>query len=534
MFSIRCARLVSLFAVLAVAASAQVVVLTPTSTIINPAGGNLVFNASVTYSAPPSALAFSASIPTGWSYVSTGPDGPGVAPAAGTTGTLDWIYVAAPPSPVSFNFTVAYPANIAGVQPLTSTTIARDNVGSQAVTTPGPNVVLAVPSNNAIWNGGAGSWTDTAQWAGGVVPANAGATTFGARINAGTATIIAPVTVNDLLLIGGTINNSSVLTIAGSGSDWEAGVLSGLGQLVIAPAAFLTATTGSNHDFPQTVITNQGQFIWNGGGSLRSGNGGAFINAAGATFTDASSGAPAKITNTSGGTFTFTNFGTYLKTGGTETKIEIPFINQGSIIANAGNLHFDATFTQTSGNMVLAAGATAQFDQGLNLAGGSLFGSGTIAGSVTVPANSPATFISPGSILGQLVVQGNLNLISTSQLLFDIGGTAQGTSYDSLNVTGTANVAGTLTLNLVNGARSTILPTNTFTLINAASLTGTFANAANGARLFATDGQSSFLVAYTSTSLTLSGFSAIPEPSTWALLMTGLAVLAVTTLRRRR
>jgi hypothetical protein len=536
-------------AAFATAVPAQTVVLTPTTTIFNQAGGTLVFSASVSYSTPPSVLAFSANIPSGWSYESTGDNGPNVAPAYGTTGTLDWIYTSAPPSPINFNFTVKYPANVSGAQPLTSSTLTRDTAGSAGVTATGPAVTLTVPSNNGVWNVASGDWATATNWTGlatGVVPNNSGGTTFGASISSGTATIIAPVTVNDLLLLGGTINNGSILTIAGSGSNWEAGVFSGVGQvvgqLVVVPGAFLTATTVANHDFPQATITNNGQFIWNGTGSLRSGNGGAFINAAGATFTDASSGAPAQITNTSiGGTFTFTNVGTYLKTGNTETTISIPFINQGgSLFANAGTLHFGAAVSQTgaTGNITVAAGATATFDQGLNLAGGSLIGSGTIMGAVTVPAANPtATFISPGSILGQLNIQGNLTLASTSTLIFDLGnGTTAGTSYDFLNVTGQANLAGTLTLNLVNGAKSTIQSNYIFTLISSTQpLTGVFSNAANGARFFTSDLQSSFLVTYTNNSLTLTGFSTpIPEPSTWALLLTGAAALAFSTRRRRR
>lgn len=537
-----CVRLITPIALFAATAAAQVVVLTPTSTIFDPAGGTLMFNASVSYSAPPSALAFSASIPAGWSYVSTGTGGPNVAPLLGDTGTLSWIYTSAPPSPVMFSFTVAYPASVSGVQPLTSNTISRDTAGSPGVTTTGPAVTLTVPSNSGVWSGNSGNWTDPAQWTGlasGVVPNNSGGTSFGAKITAGTATVISPVSINDLLLIGGTISNNSTLTIAGSGSDWEAGVFSGVGtlsNLVIAPGAFLTATTSANHDFPQTTITNQGQFIWNGSGSLRSGNGGAFVNASGATFTDASGGAPAQITsNTIGGSFSFTNLGTYLKSGNSETRIDIPFINQGTLFANAGNLHFGATFNQSTGNIIVAAGATAQFDQGLNLAGGSLIGSGTIAGNVIVPTGSAATFISPGSILGQLTVQGDLTLASTSQLLFDLGnGTVQGTSYDFLSVTGRTTVAGTLTINLVNGAQATIPPNYTFTLINSTlGLSGRFANAPDNTRFFTTDLQSSFLVTYTGNSLSLTNFVAVPEPSTWALLFTGLGVLGLTAWRRR-
>ena len=75
------------FAVIATAASAQTIVFTPNSTTFDPAGGNLSFTALITYVTPPSVLAFSTTLPTGWSYVS-GTNEPPVKPSVGNTGTL--------------------------------------------------------------------------------------------------------------------------------------------------------------------------------------------------------------------------------------------------------------------------------------------------------------------------------------------------------------------------------------------------------------------------------------------------------------
>ncbi len=515
--------------------AAQTVVLTPTSTqldLVN--GGTLIFNASVIYSTPTSVLAFSTTLPANWTYVSTSSGGPDVTPSNGASGTIGWAYALTPvpASPATFGFSVHYPGGITGLQPLGSESVTRDQSGSPATTAPGPTVTLAVPTGLATWNGATANWQVNTNWSNGVVPNNGtpADSTYAATIAGGTVTLTSAVTVNDLLFTGGTITGTSSLTVAGSGSNWGAGVFSSLNQLIVTPDAFFTATGNASHDFGGTAIVNNGQFIWNDGGSLRSGNSGSFVNANGATFTDASSGGAVAITNSGiTGSFTFTNQGTYIKTGATETKIEIPFTNQGTILVNAGNLHFDSTFTQNAGNILLAAGAISQFDNGLNLAAGSLSGSGTIAGNVT---NSAA--LSPGSILGQLTIQGNLGLLATSQLIFDLGGTTQGVTYDFLSVSGTATFGGTLTLNVVNGARTTILPTDNFTLLTASSISGAFTNVASGTRLFTSDGVSSFLVTYGPSGLTLSGFSAIPEPSTWTLLVVGLGALAIGARRRAR
>jgi hypothetical protein len=63
---------------------------------------------------------------------------------------------------------------------------------------------------------------------------------------------------------------------------------------------------------------------------------------------------------------------------------------------------------------------------------------------------------------------------------------------------------------------------------------------ANGARLFTTDHLSSFQVNYGPgsglgiNSVVLSNFSAVPEPSTWALMIVGGVVAVGTAWQRRR
>ena len=532
--------LVLAYAAFAPAARAQTIVFTPSTTSLSPTGGSLTFTTTISYSTTPSVLAFSTTLPSGWSFLS-GANLPPVAPAAGSTGTLSFSYITTPASPASFSFNVSYPAGLSGLQPLATSTITRDTAGSSAVTTTGPTVTLVAPPSSFTWVGDVelhnGNWSSASNWSPNGVPNNSGLATYSAQVSLGTSTIAAGAsfTLNKLLLLGGTINNLGLLTLTDAGSSWAGGVLTGAGQLVNAAGAQLTASGSVSHDFNQQTITNQGTFAWVGGGNLASGNGGTFVNAAGATFIDTSStnsATPTRITNSGfGGAFTFSNAGSYVKSGAGETKIDVPFANSGSITVAAGNLHFDSTFTQSAGSLFLANGAMFQFDNGLNLAAGSLTGAGTVSGAVTNSA-----VISPGSPIGQLNIQGALTLLSTSQLVFDLGGTAQGTTYDFLSVSGAATLGGTLSLNLVGGFPSATANGTTFTLITAPSLTGTFTNAANGSRIFANGTTGSFIVNYTPTSLTLTGFqfAAIPEPSTWALFATGLGTLALAALRRRR
>jgi hypothetical protein len=545
---------------LAVAAVAQNVVLAPTTTAISSTGGTVTFTATITYTGTPSVLAFSTNLPTGWSYVS-GNNEPPVKPAAGTTGELRWVYTTSvPSSAATFTFTVNYPAGLTGLQPLTTQSVTSATVDAAPVTTAGPTVVIQAPPTAFTWvgtgAGNTGNWTDASQWnPTGTAPNNTGLATHTAQLSAGTAQISTgtTITLNDLLLLGGTVSGGGVLNLLGTGSSWTSGALHALNQVRIASGATLTASTYAPHDFDQTTILNQGTFSWQQGGALRSGNGGAFINAAGAKFIDASSGTVQDylITNGFSGSFSFSNAGTYIKsTVNSTTRIEVPFTNSGNLLIDGGTLRFTSSFTQSGGNIRLASGTTAIFDNGVSLNGGSLIGNGSITGNVvngssgTTVAQAPGfaaitiietATISPGDTLGRLTITGNLSLLETSKLLIDLGGTTQGVTYDFLSVSGDTQLGGNLAINLQNGFAASVTPGTTFTVVTAANLTGAFANVPiSGTRLLTKDGVSSFLVNYTANSVTLTNFVPIPEPSTWALLIAGLGALALSAWRKSR
>ena len=331
---------------------------------------------------------------------------------------------------------------------------------------------------------------------------------------------------------GGTLTVDGTLTASvfnWSGGNWNAPT-TGL-TTTIAASTLLNLGNAANHDFNQRAIVNEGTINWTSG-YIRSGNGGSFFNAVGGTFNDNQASGYAFNNASLGGAFTITNNGVYNKLGASTTTVSQPFINNnGAIFVSAGTLQFSSTFQQTAGTLNLSNGGTLQFDNGLNLAAGALSGSGTVIGNV-----SSSGLISPGNPLGTLNISGTLSLQPTSVLLLQIGGTASGGSYDLLSVSGTTALGGTLQLAFANGFAAAVQPTNTFSLITAASFTGTFSNApVSGPWILATtDGLGSFQVNFSGTALTLSNFTAIPEPAAiWTAVLVGF-VTAVAIGRRRR
>jgi len=122
-----------------------------------------------------------------------------------------------------------------------------------------------------------------------------------------------------------------------------------------------------------------------------------------------------------------------------------------------------AEFALQSGGVITAPG------------GVSIGSAGRIAGSGKLIANfSNAGVISPGagSSAGWLSVTGNVNLLPTSHLAFDLSGLTRKTGYDFLGVSGSFSLAGTLDLSLLGGFAPQL--GNSFDLFDAASFIGAF------------------------------------------------------------
>jgi hypothetical protein len=146
-----------------------------------------------------------------------------------------------------------------------------------------------------------------------------------------------------------------------------------------------------------------------------------------------------------------------------------------------------------------------------------------------------------------------LNLQTGADFSIRLGGTAAGTGYDQLALTGGLTLAGTLQLSLINGFGSTIQSGEDFFLTDGATgASGGFSNVsaatgialADGANGQIFSGGDEFAVFYDANGAgkTLNDGSdvallvvAVPEPGCWQLCVGGIAaILFVARLRRRK
>ncbi len=154
--------------------------------------------------------------------------------------------------------------------------------------------------------------------------------------------------------------------------------------------------------------------------------------------------------------------------------------NQGKMLVGEALAINRSSSTHTnSGTIDLAAGTTLSVTgTGTSLTNAP---SGTIGGSgglnVSTVAFTNDGGIVPGTSAGLLQVTGAVPMSATAVLNIELGGLAAGTLHDQLAVSGAATLGGTLNVTLIGGFTPSI--GNTFTILTAGSLTGTFAAAQN-------------------------------------------------------
>ena len=151
---------------------------------------------------------------------------------------------------------------------------------------------------------------------------------------------------------------------------------------------------------------------------------------------------------------------------------------------------------------------------------GRMHGSGVVqakvenVGGIVNPSTDPDA---PQPRTAILQIDGDYRQHNTGTLAIDLAGTTPGSLYDRLTVSGAANLDGTLNVELQNG----FIPQNTdsFTILSAGAVSGTFANAPVGIKYLAECGR--FDIAYSATDVTLSNY-APPVDCYWTSAVNGV------------
>jgi hypothetical protein len=416
-----------------------------------------------------------------------------------------------------------------GSQAVTSFTINSDT--SITVTAPAHmvgNVALSVVgpggssnteqfsytvANTVTWTAaGNGSWNTGSNWSGGQVPGTgddvvipSGITvTFDSGtdtihqltvngtldVTGGTLDVNATGTLDNLAVSGGTLGGTGALTVTG---DFTAG---GGGTIDTTTGLTLEGTTSISGDLGISgTVINEGTTTWTGDGTLTFANG-TWDNANGSTFIADSNGTLQTIS----GTGTFDNNGTIDKTGLSGLTLEngMTLDNSSSLTVDNGSLTLDngtnsGTITlnngsdlTTSGDFTLTSSSTISGNGTVDVTSGDLTLGGTLTatsltveqgasagGSATIDTNviNNGTVFDEGAI-GVLAINGNFTQSSTGTLSLSVGGTSAGTTYDQLQISGMANLGGTLKVSTVNG----FVPVSntTFTLLTYDGFNGSF------------------------------------------------------------
>lgn len=419
------------------------------------------------------------------------------------------------------------------------------------------------------WNGGTGDWHTPANWSSGVPDSSTNTTIGGGTVNlTGGGSNLDGTTANlditgfttldvssgrTLSVSGDFTASSGNKTIQGGGnieiqgtSSFGSTVVTGGGELRLNGTA--TISPSSSFAVSKNVVSN-GDTNWDNFSIAITGS--TWTNASGATFTRNHNVGSVRMDFASNGRFQ--NDGTFVKTGGGTFDVQAGvsngfengrFINNGTIRVEQGSMTIhnypgsgvlgNVVF-ENNGSIEVANDATFDLSHSETIAfnGGNLGGSGTISDSVTMTGGT----LSPGNSPGQLNINGDLGLDNTT-LNIELGGTAQGTEFDYLNVSGNTTLTGTtnVVVSFVNGFENTISNGDSFTVLNTAG----FPNAPNIGTNITFDFTAlngDFQVDFTGnggagSGITFSSFTAVPEPTSFGLFALSAAGWVLS--RRRR
>ncbi|MBR1232642.1 autotransporter domain-containing protein [Bradyrhizobium sp. AUGA SZCCT0182] len=392
--------------------------------------------------------------------------------------------------------------------------VTATNVGIIASASGGGDVTVS-GVGNVNSTGGSGIFASATGGNGNVLVAPAGTvtgTTFGIfASSSGTGTLTLTVANNVTATVGNGISNATaaglntVNVTAGTIQGAQYGILAtsgtgninitiGAGAAVVGTVVRGVSLTGgtANTVVNNGTITGGLGLVTTGGstavtntGSITGTNGTAVV-LGGANNSFLMSGAGASLTGNAigGGTGTF-RFG-----GNADNSFNVSKILGGwTLLDKTGTSNWTLTGTSSYAGAVTVNGGTMSVNGNMSSAstftvnaGGTLGGSGIVGDTIV---NAGGT-LAPGNSIGTLSVSGSLTMAAASTYLVQISGT----DSDKTNVTGTATLAGKVTVDPL----TRVATTTTYKILTAGTVSGTFSSAGFlAANSFATNARLSYV-----------------------------------------
>jgi hypothetical protein len=280
---------------------------------------------------------------------------------------------------------------------------------------------------------------------------------------------------------GGTFTNAGILKkSAGSGTSAINGFFSNLGTVealsgTLALSSVMQQISGNTLTGGTWEVFDPATLILNGGVNLTTNDGNIVLDGPHAVFANIS-----RLT-TNGGSLSiqdgnnFTTVGDFNNVGSVNVAgtlvVNGNFANSGSVSLLVGSsLMVSGGYTQTNGSTTLSA-ATLSASGLVDLQGGTLSGSGTIAASLQ---NAGLIEVGGSGAAGLLTITGDYTQTASGVLHIEIGGYNAGTDFDLLAIGGMATLDGALNVSFINGFGS--ISGDTFQVVTFAAQSGTFAN----------------------------------------------------------
>jgi len=339
---------------------------------------------------------------------------------------------------------------------------------------------------------------------------SAGTYILGGNLDLTTSGISVKTNSANLTLQGGTINSNGVNALSALASNTKNLTIAGTANNVSTTAASFsntgTLTINSGDSFTAPALTQISGSTLSGGTFVLAGNldltGSANVTTNSATLTleggTIQTGATNDLANLASNTSTLTI------TNNASVATAANFANTGTLdIASGSTFTVNGatnTYTQTAGKTTID-GTLSGIGGGASVTGGTIQGAGKVSGNLSVGTASVGTStinVGDSGVAGLLAITGTYTQLATGTMTGTISGTALGTGFSQLQVTGAASLAGTINFTVATAFQSQLKVGETFTVLTASSVTGTFSNST-----IAINSNFHFTVTYTSTSVVL-------------------------------